>query len=277
MAPAYPAGVLLCRPAHFDVIDVKNPFMQTAVPVDRGRAMQQWAALRTAFESAGLAPFEVQPLRGAEDMVFTANPAFTGLDLDGTRVAVAGRMRFASRAPEVAPSVRRLADLGYRIDLSVPPQVLFEGGGDAIWHPSVHRIYLGYGWRSDVRAAQHLQRAFRADVVPLRLVDERFYHLDTALCAIDATTALVVPAAFDAAGRRVLETHFERLIELDESEALAMGANATSNWRGTVIVDRGAAGTIRQLRAAGQEVLPVDTSEFRKSGGSVYCMKQYLF
>ena len=31
------------------------------------------------------------------------------------------------------------------------------------------------------------------------------------------------------------------------------------------------------MRAMGLGVVEVDTSEFVKSGGSVYCMKQYLF
>jgi len=46
---------------------------------------------------------------------------------------------------------------------------------------------------------------------------------------------------------------------------------------GTVIIEQSAVRTIQELRDRGFTVVPVDTSEFLKSGGSVYCMKQYLF
>lgn len=277
MTVCAPSGVLLCRPTYFDVIDVKNPFMDAAVPVDRTRAAAQWQMMREAFAHAGLEPVEMAPLRGAEDMVFTANPALTGIDDAGNRVAVAGRMKFESRRAEVPAMVQRLAALGYRIDLSMPRDVLFEGGGDALWHPSVHRLYCGYGWRTDERAIPFLERAFGVDVVPLRLVDQRFYHLDTALCAIDERTALIVPEAFEGRALREIERRFNRVIALDGAEALTMAANATSTWRGTVIIERTARRTAALLERLGYSVVRLSTSEFRKSGGSVYCLKQYLF
>ncbi|MEO9170838.1 MAG: arginine deiminase-related protein [Candidatus Baltobacteraceae bacterium] len=272
-----PTGVLVCPPTHFDVVDVKNPFMAAEIPVDRKLAGRQWTALCEAFARAGLDVREVSPLRGAEDMVFTANPLFTGIDAKGERVALASRMTFASRRPEVDAQAACLSAIGYRIDHSVPASCGFEGGGDAVWHPGRSAIYFGYGRRSAATAVQYLENAFGADVVPLRLVDERFYHLDTALCALDDRTALVVRAAFDADGLAELERRFVRLLEVPDGEALLMAANATSNWRGDIIIDAIAAETARMLAKLGYNVAAVDTGEFRKSGGSVYCMKQYLF
>ena len=46
-----------------------------------------------------------------------------------------------------------------------------------------------------------LEALFGLPVLSLRLVDPRFYHLDTALCVLDADTAAYYPAAFDDAGR----------------------------------------------------------------------------
>ena len=277
MVMSHPTGVLLCRPDYFQLVDVKNPFMAGQSPVDTEKARRQWESVRDAFIAGGLAVHEVEPVAGAEDMVFTANPAFTGLDRDGRRVAVASRMKHPSRRAEVDRTMSRLAELGYRTDDSIPESVAFEGGGDAVWHPGKHVIYGGYGARTSAGAYTFLERAFGAEIVPLRLADERFYHLDTALCALDEETAIVVPGAFDAEGLSTLETRFSRVLKLDSNEALTMAANAAAARDRTVVIEQAAAQTIPQLRDLGYHVLPVDTSEFRKSGGSVYCMKQYLF
>src|ERR1700724_2720068 len=42
----------------------------------------------------------------------------------------------------------------------------------------------------------------------LRLPAPRFSHLDTALCGLDADTAMYYPAAFDDAGRAALAARF---------------------------------------------------------------------
>jgi len=44
-----------------------------------------------------------------------------------------------------------------------------------------------------------------------------------------------------------------------------------------LLIERSAERTIEVLRKAGYFVVRVDTSEFLKSGGTVYCMKQYLY
>lgn len=273
----YPTGVLLCAPTYFDVIDSKNPFMTMERPVDRAKAEQQWLAVRRAFEASGLQVYEYVPLQGAEDMVFSANPALAGLNRRGDRVAVSSHMKYPSRRVEVPVIVERLTQLGYAVDDTLPTAVWFEGGGDAVWHPGRHVLYAGYGWRSDASSHPVLERVFEAEIVPLRLVDERFYHLDTALCALDSETALVVAEALEPAGVDELQRRFKRLLRLDSAEALSMAANAAAAGNNSVIIDGAAEKTIALLKTLGYNVSVVDTSEFRKSGGSVYCMKQYLF
>ena len=272
-----PTGVLVCPPTYFDVVERKNPFMTMDIPVDREKARRQWLTLRQTFEASGLQVHEYAPLPGAEDMVFSANPAFAGRNRSGDRVAVASRMKHPSRRVEVPAVVERLTQLGYAVDATIPPTTCFEGGGDAVWHPGRSVLYAGYGWRSDAASHPVLERVFETEIVPLRLVDERFYHLDTALCAIDSETALIVVEAFDKGGLEELQRRFKRLHRIDLDEALSMAANAATGVDGSVIIDRAAEKTIAMLQSRGYHVRTVDTSEFRKSGGSVYCMKQYLY
>jgi N-dimethylarginine dimethylaminohydrolase len=271
-----PTGVLMCRPTYFDVIDVKNPFMRpNAESIDRGKAEYQWSTLAAAFAESGLAVHEVAPVEGCEDMVFTANPAFTGVRADGTRVALGSCMRYESRNREVKPTLAALANLAYEI-VDLPDGVHFEGGGDAVWHANGREIFLGVGPRTDVRAAEAVAGAFFVDVVPLQLLTERFYHLDTAFCVLDEAIAIAYPGAFLPESYELLKNHFDSVIELDGMEAMNLAANAARAGGSTVIIERGAEKTARVLSDY-YNVVSVDTSEFIKSGGSVYCMKQYLF
>ncbi len=271
-----PTGVLMCRPTFFDVIDTKNPFMRPdAASIDKGRAIYQWDALVEAFRTSGLEVHELDPVQGCEDMVFTANTAFTGVRADGTKVALASRMRYASREREVQPMLTRLGKLGYEI-VPLPKGVQFEGGGDAVWNANGREIFLGIGPRTEIAAVDIVAGAFFEDVVPLQLVTERFYHLDTAFCVLDQAIAIAYPAAFLPESYELLKNHFDTVIELDDVQAFAMAANAARGGGNTVIIEREAESTANALQGY-FDVVTVDTSEFMKSGGSVYCMKQYLY
>jgi N-dimethylarginine dimethylaminohydrolase len=272
-------GVLLCPPDHFDVIDVKNPFMEgRAGTVDRALARAQWEALREAFRRAGAAVETVEPVPGCEDMVFCANPTLTGLDAGGRPLCLLSRMTHASRRREVPAFARWFGARGWRVEDPLPGGCRFEGGGDALWHPGRRLLWAGAGPRSDEAAHEAVGRAFGAEVVPLRLVDPRFYHLDTCLCALDAETALVFPGAFDAPSRDAIRLRFAHVLEVEEGEALgALACNAAAFPGGTVVLDRRAERTARDLGRRGFRVIEVDTGEFLKSGGSVFCMKQWLW
>ena len=96
-------------------------------------------------------------------------------------------------------------------------------------------LLAGYGFRSDQGVAAELADLFGLPVVSLRLVDPRFYHLDTALCVLDADTAMYYPAAFDDAGRAALAEQFTELIEAKDEDAEVLGLNAVSDGRHVVL------------------------------------------
>jgi N-dimethylarginine dimethylaminohydrolase len=261
------------------VVDVKNPFMEgRAGTVDRALARAQWEALAAAFREAGMAVETVEPLAGCEDMVFCANPTLTGLDASGKPLCLLSRMTHESRRREVPAFARWFGAKGWRVVDPLPQGCRFEGGGDGLWHPGRRLLWAGHGPRSDEAAHAAAGRAFGAEVVSHRLVDARFYHLDTCLCALDAGTALVFPGAFDARSLDAIRLRFPHVIEADEEEAVgALACNAAAFPGGAVVIDRRAGRTIRALEGRGFRVIAVDTGEFLKSGGSVYCMKQLLF
>ena len=131
-------------------------------------------------------------------------------------------------------------------------------------------MLAGHGFRSDFAAADELAAVFGRKVVSLRLVDDRFYHLDTALCVLDGSTAMYYPAAFDDAGRAVLASMFPELIEAKDEDAEVLGLNAVSDGR-HVVLAAAATGLARSLTERGFEVVPVDMSELLKAGGGAKC------
>jgi N-dimethylarginine dimethylaminohydrolase len=85
----------------------------------------------------------------------------------------------------------------------------FEGEGDALFAGG--RLFCGYGFRSDREAHEEVAALLGAnEIVPVKLVDPRFYHLDTCFCPLTASLALVYPGAFEPADLALLERSIER-------------------------------------------------------------------
>jgi len=272
------AGVLVCPPDAFDVVDVKNAFMDgQRGRVDTRRARAQWEALLEAWRACGRRVETLPAERGCEDMVFTANVACVlPPDADGPQV-VRSRMAHASREREVEPAARWLDAHGLT-PLALPDEAgVLEGHGDVLAVPGRALVLAGHGGRTERSAVAALAARLRWAVVPVALRGRPFYHLDTALCVLDEETILWHPPAFTRSGRRALETLFPRRLEADPDEAArALACNAHGLGDGRVLVPAQAARTATRLADAGLRPRPVDVSEFHRSGGSVFCMKLEL-
>ena len=71
---------------------------------------------------------------------------------------------------------------------------------------------------------------------------------------------------------------FDEVIEAPEDESRQLFAcNAHCPDGRHVIIQRGCAVTVARLQAAGFTPIEVDTDEFLKAGGSVFCMKQMFW
>jgi N-dimethylarginine dimethylaminohydrolase len=252
---------LMCPPEHFAVTYAINPWMAPDQPTDAALAMRQWARLRQVYLDLGHEVRTIEPVPGLPDMVFAAN----GATVVGGKV-LGARFRYPQRAAEAAAYLDWFAGQGYP-DITVPEYV-HEGEGDILFDGEV--LLAGYGFRSDQAVAAALGRRFGLPVVSLRLTDPRFYHLDTALCVLDADTAMYYPAAFDDAGRAALAARFTELIEAKDEDAEVLGLNAVSDGRHVVLPVQ-AATLAGQLFQRGFVPVGVDMSELLKGGGGAKC------
>ena len=253
--------VLMCRPEYFAVSYEINPWMHTSVPVDRKRAIKQWERLVRVYKALGHTVELIEPVLGLPDMVFAAN---SGLVVDGE--VYLARFRYPERRGEEHPYAEWFRDHGFtRIH---EPTEVNEGEGDFAVVGGA--VLAGYGFRTDLSAHDELRARLRVPVISLRLVDPRFYHLDTALSVLRDDNVAYFPGAFDAVSRHALRTYFPDAVIVGEGDAEAFGCNAMSDGH-HVILSAQATGFASSLRDKGFEPVPIDLSEFRKAGGSVKC------
>ena len=271
-----PGRVLMTTPTHFQVDYVINPHMAGNIgDVDRTEARRQWEALREAYEGIGMEVVTVEGEAGLPDMVFCANQTLPYATPGGEHGVVLSRMHAPQRKPEVDRYAAFFEREGYEVhglDPDLPGD--FEGMGDALWHPGRYLLWGGYGFRTDRTVYERLADTLGFPILPLLLEDPEFYHLDTCFCPLDESTVLIYPGAFDADGLATIRAHFDRVLEAPEDESRSLFAcNAHAPDGRHVLIQSGCTHTNAALREAGYTVLEVDTSEFLKSGGSVFCMK----
>jgi N-dimethylarginine dimethylaminohydrolase len=144
-----------------------------------------------------------------------------------------------------------------------------EGAGDALFCGET--LFAGYRTRSDASAHQWVGERFGIRVLPLELVNPRFYHLDTCFCPLAAGVALYYPNAFDEYGRKVLQTHVPKLLEVNEAEAFRFGCNAVVVGK-TVVHNSRCPEMAASLVGAGYRSIEVELDEFLKAGGSAKCL-----
>lgn len=260
---------LMCRPDHFTVSYRINPWMEPARPTDTAKAVEQWRVLHDLYVSLGHEVELIDPVPGLPDMVYTANGGFV---IDGTALGV--RFRVDERRGEERPFMDWFAAHGYDV---VEPVAVQEGEGDFLLVGDT--ILAGTGFRSTGDGHREVAEVFGREVVSLTLVDPRFYHLDTAISVLDPVEGpggveraniAYLPAAFDAASRRVLEERYPDAIRVSDADGAVFGLNSASDGRNVFISPR-ATGFERQLRERGYHPVPVDLSELLLGGGGIKC------
>jgi N-dimethylarginine dimethylaminohydrolase len=259
-----PREYLMCPPERFAVAYSINPWMDPAAPVDASLAVTQWYALRDTLVRLGHTVHTLAALPDLPDMVFAANGAFS---VDGT--VFGARFRYPQRSAEAVAHERWYAEAGWRY---VPATHVNEGEGDFAYLPAAHGglVLAGYGYRTEPPAHAEAQEALGRPVVSLRLVDPRFYHLDTALAAISDDNVAYYPDAFSASAQRILASLFPDAVLASEADALAFGLNLVSDGQ-HVVLPAEAAGMAEKLWGAGYVPIMVQLGELKKGGGSVKC------
>jgi lysine-ketoglutarate reductase/saccharopine dehydrogenase-like protein (TIGR00300 family) len=258
---------LMCAPDHYDVDYVINPWMEGNIhKSSRDRAVEQWQKLYHAIKDRAIINL-VTPQVGWPDLVFTAN---AGLVL-GDNV-VLSRFLHKERQGEEPYFKQWFEENGYKV-YELPKDLPFEGAGDALFDREGRWLWAGYGFRSELDSHPYLAKWLDIEVLSLRLVDERFYHLDTCFCPLTGGYLLYYPPAFDSYSNRLLELRIpaEKRIALEEPDAVNFACNAV-NINSTIIMNQASDRLKERLAEIGFEVVETPLTEFLKAGGAAKCL-----
>lgn len=258
---------LMCAPDHFEVAYVINPWMEGNIARSSGdAATRQWNALARMI--ARVAHVErIAPAAGVPDMVFTAN---AGLVL-GERF-VLSRFRHSERQGEEPHFAKWFGRRRFNV-LTMPEDICFEGAGDALLDRELPLLWLGHGHRSSQMCAPLLESFLDIEVEPLRLVNDRFYHLDTCFCPLEGGYLMYYAAAFDVASqaRIMARVPADRRIIVTDADAFHFACNAVNSGR-NIFLNRASDALAGRLQSRGFAVHQTGLTEFMKAGGSAKCL-----
>ncbi len=258
---------LMCSPDHYDVDYVINPWMEGNIHKStRDRAVEQWHKLHYVIKERAIVDL-VAPQKGWPDMVFTAN---AGLVL-GDNV-VLSRFFHKERQGEEPYFKEWFEAHGFTV-YELPKDLPFEGAGDALFDREGRWLWAGYGFRSELDSHPYLAKWLDTEVLSLRLIDERFYHLDTCFCPLTGGYLLYYPPAFDAYSNRLIELRIpaEKRIAIEEPDAVKFACNAV-NINQMIILNQASDRLKQCLVEVGFEVVETPLSEFLKAGGAAKCL-----
>lgn len=257
----------MCAPTHYDVDYVINPWMEGNVHrSSKERAQAQWQGLHEIIAAHAQVDL-VTPEPGWPDMVFTAN---AGLIL-GDQV-VLSRFLYPERQGEEPFFKAWFEQQGHTVH-ELPQDLPFEGAGDALLDREGRVLWAGYGFRTELDTHAYVSKWLDIDVISLRLMDERFYHLDTCFCPLSNGYLLYYPAAFDAYSNRLIEMRVppHKRIAVAEEDAVNFACNAV-NINQLVIMNQASETLRQQLAEVGFTVKETPLTEFLKAGGASKCL-----
>lgn len=262
--------IIMCPPDKFAVEYEINPWMKGNVEtVNSFKAHQQWNECRNALVTSGADVIVMpSPPVGCPDAVFAAN---AGLIFKNKFIL--SRFKHPERQAEEPYFSNYFMS---KFDLWIPEaEPSNEGAGDALFSSDRQRLFMGFGFRTHGDFKFKLDVLLEDDgvyVIPLRLVDPRWYHLDTAFCPLDTGEVLWYPGAFDAYSQSIVEAWYkDKMIAVSEEDALRFACNAVSIGN-TIVMPHQSDELYFKLTDRGYRVVSVDMSQFLRSGGACKCL-----
>jgi N-dimethylarginine dimethylaminohydrolase len=125
--------------------------------------------------------------------------------------------------------------------------------------------------RSDAAGHQQIGCLLGCRVIPVELIDARYYHLDTCFCPLTGGEAIWYPPAFDDYGQRAIREHVSKLIEVERDEAERFACNAVVIGK-HIITNTGCEQLHAALVMRGYRPIATPLDEFVKAGGSAKCL-----
>jgi arginine deiminase len=266
--------VLLCRPEHFrwmHTSQISSSTLASGIPFDPELAARQHAEMVSAYEQVGVACHFLEPDPALPYQVF-ARDSSTATPIG----SVVLQLNQPWRRGEYAAVLRFHEAAGVPIvDMITAGAV--EGGDVMIIEPGC--VLIGYcEARTTLPGALQLAAIFEAQGWEARIepFPARYVHIDLLVVSLAEKLAAVCTEVVSGGLLRWLKGRGVEVIDIPETDAFALGANAMPLGAGRVLSAVGAASLNAGLRAQGIEVLDPDLSMFTLGGGGPHCLGQAL-
>lgn len=273
-----PKRILMADPAYFSVDKPINAHMVDGDGkphiLNKNLAKDQWLRLKFIYSRLDHLTYVLSPKKFLPDFVFCANTFFPYIDRAGQRFGIPSHMLDSIRRQEVIHATKFFTRQGYT-PLPIETESFFESNGDVLWVPGRRFLLGGYGFRTSRGFYESLGERLGDPIAVFHLTNPLFYHLDTCISILNDTTAIACREAFLPESWELLEHLFPHLwqIPLIEADSPGFACNAHCPDGKHVILQQGNPTTCEILKEGGFIPIEIDTSEFIKSGGSVFCMK----
>jgi len=258
---------VMCRPDYYGIEYIINAWMEGHIgQAHTSTARHQWQELYQILASRTEVRF-IPPVKGVPDLCFTAN---AGLVMDN--IFIPSNFRYPERQPEEPIYLSWFRDQGFSIK-NIDPGIYFEGEGDALFQPEESLLWLGYQIRTDIAAQQSLETILNVEVIPLRLINPYFYHLDTCFMPLSGGRILYYPSAFDDASLQQIYARVPANNRLAVSTEDANHFSCNAIVCGDAIICNDASPELRaKLQDWGFEVICTPFTEFMLAGGAAKCL-----
>ncbi|MBI1870035.1 MAG: hypothetical protein HYS07_02445 [Chlamydiae bacterium] len=297
-------AIVLGDPTYFRIKAGNNPHTRNRwglrQSVSLEKAIRQWKRLKDQLSELGVKVLVVPPEKDWPGMVFPANAGVV-MDQEGLRpfsekIFLMSRLN-QGRCGEEFYYQKFFEKLGFKIEGVDCP---FEGEADFFQAGSYTIFTYGriirphfklrwglppyervYGFRTDFIFLEKVKKYISPEkILPLELIDERFYHGDTVCCSFGLHRQYVMSylLALSSESQEVLKNAFgEKLIALSGEDAFRYAANSfyleTDEGRFLLIPQGLSRRLLDQLVERAMIPIEIDVSEFyEKGGGSIKCM-----
>lgn len=257
--------ILLCPPDFYDIEYEINPWMHRDNKVDKAKVQVVYKQVKDLYSSLGVEVFEIEPVAGLPDMVYTAN---FGNVVDGVFIRASFKYPERQKESDYAQAFFE-KQFGYKT-VSMPAGINFEGQGDLLTDGT--RYFFGWGKRSDRAAIEYLKKYISLPILDFETVNPYYYHLDTCFAPLRPDLVVINPKSFTETDLQKIRASFATVIEANDTDNKVLACNMVEIGS-HIVVGAGISAQLRNtLEGYGYTVHEIDTSEYIKGGGSMKCI-----
>lgn len=259
-------------------VEELNPYSHKNEQPNLEIAKKEFESIKASLAEAGVTVIKVDPPKGCQDAIYTANWGLTR----GDKAVLSSLPNM--RSSEEVYAREALEAEGFEV---IPAPYRFSGQGDAL--PCGNLLFAGQTYRTDPRMHEFLARELGFEVISLETVpalddsgtpvinivtgwpDSFFYDIDLALSVLTPELIAWCPEAFTPESQTKIRNLDIQKIEVSLEEATkGFACNLVSTGE-TVIMSNHAPELKNAIQSYGLTTVTPEITELAKGGGYIRC------